>query len=499
VSPDPRGPRDGRIAAALLVALIVLALALRVWRLGDWSFADDEIFTLRDSLSPKLDNPRPLLYFLNYLVVRPLMPLDELGLRLLPALFGVLAIPAFYFVSRRLVGTRAALFGAFLLAVNSFHVSQSQFARYWSLVFLLSAVYPFALYHGVRERNLGEIATGILIGVLAALAHPVGVLPVGGLALFLAIQLRHQDPRQLWRLKSVRWGALLAVILAAVVAVRYVPVLHGWIVDRPRVQVGDHLLHTPGGLGVKQLGLVLSYVEGLTLPVLLSGAVGIYLLWQRDRDLAQLLACLFIFPVAFIVLLSTGTAVSTTYLLPAVPVLFVGAGVFLDRLAAVDWGLRPRWLLPATVAAIIMTPSVPTLVSQYRDGRRADFRGVARWLERRLAPQDAVYSDQYRTLAYYLRGTHVDQLGADPAPLMRSVRLLQDSPPRGALWIVAPVRGGVRSNPKLGRLKRWIYENCQLRNTFGVPRLDFRKNDLQVYRCPPAVPAPPTLPLSGGR
>ena len=34
----------------------------------------------------------------------------------------------------------------------------------------------------------------------------------------------------------------------------------------------------------------------------------------------------------------------------------------------------------------------------------------------------------------------------------------------------------------------WIYENCQLRNTVGVARLDFRQNQLQVYRCP-SVPA----------
>jgi hypothetical protein len=35
----------------------------------------------------------------------------------------------------------------------------------------------------------------------------------------------------------------------------------------------------------------------------------------------------------------------------------------------------------------------------------------------------------------------------------------------------------------------WIYTNCQLRNTIGVGRLDFRQNYLQIYRCPPLTPA----------
>ncbi len=56
----------------------------------------DELYTLRDSLHPQLRNPRPLLYLLNYFLVRPLLPLDEFGLRVLPALFGVLAMPALY-------------------------------------------------------------------------------------------------------------------------------------------------------------------------------------------------------------------------------------------------------------------------------------------------------------------------------------------------------------------------------------------------------------------
>src|SRR4051812_42664196 len=101
----------------LLAGLVALAFVLRFWRLGDWNFQATEMFTLRDSLHPRLTNPRPLGYLLNYLLVRPVMPLDELGLRVLPALFGALAIPALYFMGRRIVGPRAAFLAALLLTV----------------------------------------------------------------------------------------------------------------------------------------------------------------------------------------------------------------------------------------------------------------------------------------------------------------------------------------------------------------------------------------------
>jgi hypothetical protein len=483
----------GGHAAMLMIALIALAAALRLFYLGRWTLEGDEIFTLRDSLVPRLSNPRPLFYLLNHYLVLPFRPLDEFGLRLLAAVFGVLAVPALYLVARRLVGTRPALFGTFLLAVSNLHIYHSQYARYWSLVFLFSAVYPFAIYLGIRHSDRRLLALGLLTGVLAALAHPVSVLLVGGLALWLAAtHLRRDTLVRLWKHRGGRWGVLLIVMLGAVIALQYIPVLYGWIAahDAP-VKRGEHLLHLPSGVGVKQAAFFLSYIEGLTLPLVLTGAIGIYQLWLgRERQLAGLLLCLFGFPTIFLILLSLRTAVSTSYLLPTTPVFFIGAGVFLDWLAGLDRQLRPRWLLPATVTALVILPGMPTLISQYRDGRRHDFRGAARWLEARVSPGDLVFSDQYQVLGHYLPTSRVARLTADPLSLAQMVRTMRES--GEAVWIVAPgASHSFRTNPRLGSLMSWIYQHCQLRNAVGVARLDFRQNQLLIYRCPAPVDEEP--------
>jgi hypothetical protein len=486
--------------ALLLTGLIVLAIALRFWRLGDWGFDSDEIFMLRDSENLSRGNARPLMYLLNHYLVLPLVPLNEYSLRILPAVFGVLCIPVFFLTTQRLLGTRPALFGGLLVAVSGLHIYYSQFARYWTLVFLLCTIYPFAIYRGLREHSLRTLLFGLVVWVLAVLAHPASVLLLGGLGIWIiATYFRRDQLARLWDKKSVRWAALVIALIVAAVALRFWPLLQAWISERDRIPRGEFLLHLPVRAGVKQVGYLLAFVESLTIPLVLTGAIGIYLLWQgRDRSLALLMTCMFLFPLVFLVLLSFRTPVSTFYLVPTTPILFMGAGLFLDRVAAVKWDLRPRWLVPATMVIVMMAAGAPTLISQYRDGRRYDFRGAARWLHVHSGPGDAIYSDQPQVMTHYLQGAKAQRLVADPPVLIRSIRTLNETGRGRSLWIVSPYssRGSHRTNPKIGDLKAWIYSNCQLRHAVGTARLDFRVNELEIFQCPADSLAAAGLPPS---
>jgi hypothetical protein len=480
--------RRPETAPTILAGVIILAVALRFWQLGEWNFQATEIFTLRDSVRPQFHNPRPLGYLLNYYLVRPLMPLDEFGLRLLPAIFGALAVPAFYLVSRRLVGSRAAVLGTLLLAVSPLLISYSQLARYWSLVFLFSTIYPYAIYLGVRDRDRRALALGLVTFVLAVLAHPVSALLIVGPGLALVARVRREQAQRWWSQKAVRWSALILVLLVAAVAVRLIPLFQSWVSEHDENPgSGQFLNPTMGPSALKLIIYLLAFADGLSLPVALIAVVGIYLVWQRgDRPVALFLVSLAAFPIVFLTLISLRTPVSTYYLLPTVPVYFMGAGVFLARVIEVDWKVRPRWLLPATLTGIIIASGTPTLISDYRNGRRYDFRGAAHWLEKHLTPGDVVFSDQPVVLAHYLSGVKVERLRYNVAPLTESVRALQQSGPGEALWIVAPgLSHALRTNLKQGGLIRWIYDSCQLRNTVGMGRVDFRQQYLQIYRCPP--------------
>ena len=88
MSPEEAERRHKLGPTLLLSVLIVIGFALRVWRLGNWGLDSDETFTLRDSLNPRLDNPRPLLYFLNHYLV----PFEVTSLVLLVAAVGAVVL-----------------------------------------------------------------------------------------------------------------------------------------------------------------------------------------------------------------------------------------------------------------------------------------------------------------------------------------------------------------------------------------------------------------------
>jgi 4-amino-4-deoxy-L-arabinose transferase-like glycosyltransferase len=485
------GPSSERTAWLLLAALTLLGLVLRFWHLGDWNFQATEIFTYRDSQRSQFGNARPLVYLLNYYLVRPLLSLDEFGMRLVPAIAGTIAIPTLFLLGRRIVGTRAALFAALLLALNPTQILYSQLARYWSLVFLFCSIAPIAGFLGVRDRSGRMFSVGVVATILAGLSHPVGVLSVGGPALLLLFSLRREQVAEWWSHAGVRWGAVALLVVFALALYRFVPLLHGWISMHDQMPgYGQFLLPPQRPPGVKQLVRLTALADSLTVPVVLAALSGVYLVWRAGvhRPVALLLASVAVFHLGFLLLVSFRTSVSLYYLLPSTPAFFLGAGLFLGWLCRVSRQERPTWVVPATVTLMMLAAGVPTLISDYRDGRRFDFRGAAQWLTEQIRPGDVVFSDQPMVLQHYLPQTKVVHLQQNPAPLADSLRLRGEG--RSRLWVVAPaVSHAFRATLKEGGLRQWIYGNCQLQNTLGRGRVDLRQHYLQVYRCPPGRPA----------
>jgi hypothetical protein len=467
----------------MLAVIVAIATFLRFDHLGYWGLEGAEIFTLRDSLvTYDLRGSRPLLFFLNYHLVRPWFGLGEIGLRLIPALSGILAVPALYYLVRRVSTSRAGLFAAFLLAVNALHVTRSQHGRYWTLVFLLSAAYPLAFYIGVRERKRVWIISSLLLGLLAMLAHPTAGLLAAGIGVWLIVTYGTRvDVQRMRASQSARWVLAAAVLAVGLTAVWLIPLLRAWVAT-------SHMKRLSG------TALVLSQIDGLTAELSLVAIAGVLWIWHRDRSLAAFLAALVVVPTAFLVALSYGTAVSTAYLFPTAPVFFIGAALFLDQVTRIPVEPWTRRLLASTVIAVLLASNVPGLWSQYRDGGRPDFRAAAAYLKGRLGPDDAIVSDQSRTLKHYLPGARITPLRRRPERIQASLDEVRLDGADGRLWIVvqASLRAGFKNHKLgLGPIADWVYGTCQLRQTVEQPRLDFRNNGLQIFQCPIGGGKPP--------
>jgi len=141
----------GKIA---IIAIIILAFALRIYRLDHQSIWYDEgvnVYFANQSLKDLIagvstDNHPPLHFFVLHFWLK-LAGQSEFSVRFLSLISGVLSVPLLFKLGRELFGQREGSLAAFLLSISPFHVWFSQEARMYTLAALLglSSVYIFVL------------------------------------------------------------------------------------------------------------------------------------------------------------------------------------------------------------------------------------------------------------------------------------------------------------------------------------------------------------------
>ncbi|GAB4542488.1 MAG: hypothetical protein Kow0063_34520 [Anaerolineae bacterium] len=159
-TPSRSGLRDSVWPTLAWPGLVLLAFALRVYRLPAQSLWYDEgvsWYLTRMSLSHLTiwtanDIQPPLYYYLLWLWVR-LAGTGEYALRFLSVCFGTLTIPLLWVTGRRLLGKRAAWLGAFILALSPLHVYYAQEARMYTLLTFLGLLGSYLLLRWLKVSS----------------------------------------------------------------------------------------------------------------------------------------------------------------------------------------------------------------------------------------------------------------------------------------------------------------------------------------------------------
>ena len=208
----------------LLGALVVLAAVLRFYRLGHQGFWFDEGNTAQEvgftpgqmlTLLKHYESTPPLYYGVAWVWAR-VFGSDEVGLRSLSAVVGVLAVPVAYGAARKLVskprasaplgvqprrnGARAshpaALIAAAVVAFNPFLIWYSQEARAYSLVVLLTGAGLLAFAYAREDPSGLAMAAWVILSGLALTTEYYAVLVVAPEALWLLYL--HRRRRSVW-------------------------------------------------------------------------------------------------------------------------------------------------------------------------------------------------------------------------------------------------------------------------------------------------------------
>jgi mannosyltransferase len=196
----------------IVAGLTLLAAALRFATLGVQSYHHDEIVTaariLGGSFGQAMEGVRdsesaPPLYYAVAWCWTQLLGTGEFGLRSVSAIAGVATVPVAYLIGRELLGSRAGVLAAGLVAANPMLLWYSQEARAYALFALLCAA---ATLFFVRALEAGRRRDVLLWGALSALAlatHYFAFFPVAVEAAWL-----------LWRRGRSSWPGLAIAGLA---------------------------------------------------------------------------------------------------------------------------------------------------------------------------------------------------------------------------------------------------------------------------------------------
>lgn len=278
-----------RLLLLALLVIIALGAVLRVYKLNGESLWLDEAYSIKFSQEAPAgiiaetakDVHPPLYYFaLHYWML--IFGDSETMVRLLSALFGILALPVIYKLASRMFDQATGLLAAGLLALSRFHIEFSQEARMYSLLCLLSLLSIYYFLKLLEGKSRYALAGYIITSALMMYTHVYSFFIIAAENLYwLTLLFAARDIfKRLWK----RW-----LVAQTILAVLFVPWLSVQLQQFSRVQQGFWIPKLPPRLllntlvmhaGSNQLAWILA-------PLLALAVFAGWRGWKQD-PLAQI-------------------------------------------------------------------------------------------------------------------------------------------------------------------------------------------------------------------
>ncbi len=383
-----------------VVGLTALAAAVRFSTLGLQSYRHDEAVTAGRVLVSSLpqtmhlvwssESTPPLYYFLAWFWMHP-FGVHEAGLRSLSALFGTATVPVAYLVGRELIGRRAGLVTAAIVAVDPMLVWYSQDARAYALLVLLSAAAFLFFLRARRSGRSRDLAWWAVFSALALATHYFAFFPLAIEAVWLLATARRVRPVLL----AIGGVALAALALAPIAVHQAQGKNNDWIAS---FGMTGRLRETGISFFVGEAGLL---KHALVPMALFAAAVALLLLRGGTREKRGAAVALAVGGGGILIALAFAAAgqdfVLERNLLPAlIPLALVGAA----GIAAP----RAGWLGIAVGVALVAYLLAFCVYSDFRPAlQRDDWRTVSNEIGPPRGPRAILVWEQGdEPLAFYI-------------------------------------------------------------------------------------------------
>ena len=443
---------NSRYAQSLIV-LTILGFFLRFYNLGFNSLWLDEASTNTFAVMSIPDiwkataggefNP-PLFYWIEHLMLT--LGNNEVVLRFVPALLGVLTIPLIYFAGKEFMDRNVGIIAAAAFAFSPFLIFYSQEARAYSMMLFFVA---FAMVFYFKALKTNELKDWALFGILSALAfwsHFYSFVIIASLILY-ALFLQIGNPQKnIQNLKMIALSIVLFVILCFPLILLAIQLFTTRTSSAPTFGIQ--------GLGIisetfRQLSGFSDIPMFLFLILFIIGVIQAFLI-DKNKGIFLVTLTVLTFVISFI--LSYKMPMQPRYLIFFNTVFFLGVAVSYKMFYSL---INNRGVVYGFIALLVIV-SAPTLMDYYKGYSKEDWRGFSGQIQQMTKPGDLVvvvpgYVSQPFNYYYVNASDQTFEFGASTAKDLEAINASKGN--NTAFFIVT---GDISSaNPK-GDAIEWL-------------------------------------------
>lgn len=366
---------------SILVLIFSVAAMLRFYKLGDWSYWVDELYSLESSLNPYSENmSRP--FWLITRVGLDIFGINAFALRLFPAVFGLLAIPLLYYPFKSIFNKRVAMLAIAFLAVSPWHIYLSQLARWYTLLLLVSTCSLISFYFFIERNSIPWLIASFLLFVFAFFLHLTAgfVVMIGLTYLFVLSRIPQLQPKDFSQ-KKVN----LFFIAAVIVALAFIPEFLGF------VNQWQEIKQQMGYWGSTPIDFSLKVLYHLTPGIAVVAFAGLLLIFnKRNRKGVFLLIYCLLPLLALNVAAFFETNVSAKYVFFTLPGLLIAASYVCNSI--IEQLKNNRILIGLVIFAATILPSLQTDFIYFTSdhGNRNRLKEAVRFIKDRSQVNDQI-------------------------------------------------------------------------------------------------------------
>jgi mannosyltransferase len=448
----------------LLSAIVLLAATLRFYKLGEWSFWWDEMFTLGKAQDVFTDifSSSPITFILTHFSIN-IFGVSEWSARLASALIGISSIFVLYFFIRKMFGISVALIASLLLTISPWHLYWSQNARFYTTILLLYSLILFTFYLWVEKREKKYLLISMLFLAVATWEKMsvLYILPVIILFLILSGGTPSKDELKTNLRYIVYFGIFIFVIIA--------------LFARPLLSDPFLLLNLNfGWTNNNPFWIVAGVVYYIGVPTFIIATIGISYLFVKNRKAGLLFGLSAYLPLIMTAGLSMVTFTANRYVFITLTSWVLLASIAVYELIKQTQG-PVRLLSVGCLLVLVLTPlSENFLYYTYQNGNRDNWKAAFEYIQTRQKQTDLIVSANHLIGNYYMSDTTIP---------METVDLDSITEMDQRIWFVEDMNVW----EKWPDTYNWIVQNAQLMESFDVV-VQARNFKMRVYLYDPANP-----------